>query len=238
MERSEGLRGEQRKVLGRGRGVGWHDSMESALEACGGEALIFSNEVVDAFPVTLLQKHDGAWQEVWLELQSDLRVVEALRPVASGESGPGVTGLKAEDFAAGQRIEVHESWRDWFRGWRPGWHRGTMLTIDYGDLGNAVYYRRPGGTVRGYEGHRRLEGLEIYRTPGRCDLTADVNFADLMRWGSEAGLRVDRLETQAEFFARQAAPARKRAVDDWLAAGDGAGGAFKLLWQTFSGPIG
>ena len=77
-----------------------------------------------------------------------------------------------------------------------------MLTIDYGDTADQLYHRRPQGTLRGYHQHQALAGLEIYRDPGHCDLTADVNFSDLIHWGEAAGVPTVSLETQAVFLSQ------------------------------------
>lgn len=228
VERSPRLRAVQRQTLGLSAiwgGVAWHDHPAAALEAAGGCALIFSNELVDAFPVTLLQREAGDWQEVWLELPGDGRLVETLRPPALRPD----TSLQPQLFAEGQRIEVHESYRQWMAEWLPVWKAGTMLTIDYGDHAETLYYRRPHGTLRGYQNHVRLEGLGIYQNPGQCDLTADVNFTDLRQWGEAAGLTTVGQETQGEFFLRHTT-ARNQA-DEYLADTSGAGGAFLCLQQ-------
>ncbi len=226
VERSPKLRAVQRRTLGPASWrVSWHDHPAAALQAAGGRALIFSNELVDAFPVTLLQREGGVWQEVWLELMPGGRLVETLRPPGS----PPGTSLEAAGFAEGQRIEVHDSYREWLGGWLPGWKAGMMLTIDYGSEAAQLYHRRPDGTLRGYHRHQRLEGPQLYRDPGHCDLTADVNFTDLQQWGRADGLKSVLLETQSQFLARHAIP-RNRA-DEWLADAAGPGGAFLCLQQ-------
>ncbi|MDR2462614.1 MAG: SAM-dependent methyltransferase, partial [Verrucomicrobiales bacterium] len=48
VETSTVLRERQRELLG--GGARWHDSVRDALRECGGRALIYSNELVDAFP--------------------------------------------------------------------------------------------------------------------------------------------------------------------------------------------
>ena len=186
--------------------------------------MIFSNELVDAFPATLLQRHEGRWHEVWLELTSGGRTVETLRPAPA----PG-TGLSPEGFKEGQRIEGHPSYQEWCTAWAPHWQRGSMLTIDYGDTADRIYHRRPHGTLRGYYQHRRLEGLDLYRDPGHCDLTADVNFTDLMDWGAAHGWETLSLCSQAQFLTQYAASLPL--VDPRLGDPLGAGGAFQCLVQ-------
>ena len=96
-----------------------------------------------------------------------------------------------------------------------------MLTIDYGGPAETLYHRRPGGTVRAYLFHQRLEGLEIHANPGRQDLTADVNYSDLAAW-SEPWLVTEPLRSFGEFLAGAGGP---------LADPHGAGGAFQVLEQ-------
>lgn len=226
VERSPKLREQQQRELGAPcPWLQWHASPEEAMAAVEGKALIFSNELVDAFPVTLLQRQGGQWQEVWLELAENGAVVETLRPAP--ETG---TSLEAALFAEGQRVEAHDSWREWLAGWRPHWREGAMLTIDYGATADRLYERRPQGSLRGYFHHQRIGGLALYRNPGHCDLTADVNFTDLQQWGEALGLTTVGLESQTRFLER--APAGDDPAGSRLADADGAGGAFLCLHQN------
>jgi SAM-dependent MidA family methyltransferase len=207
------LRDQQRSRLARcGQRVHWHDTPAEAIEATGGRALIWSNELIDAFPATVLRwccenpndPTGGRWQELWIETDPrGLREIwrefypssltlpsNALDPAAWPGGAP----------TAGQRIELHDRIVPWLAGWLPRWHVGSLLTIDYGDLFPALYHRRPGGTLRGYSHHQRVEGGGIYHRMGRQDLTADVNFTDLRNWTESMGLQTAVLATQAEFI--------------------------------------
>lgn len=206
------LREIQQKRLG--RKARWHGSMREALADCGGMAVIFSNELVDAFPCRIFQRQSGAWRELALRIE-DGRVREVLREA----SLPDSTAFLA-DWPAGQRVEVQESFQAWQAEWLPEWKSGAMLTIDYGDLCPALYHRRPLGTLRAYAHHQRLEGREAYAGFGRRDLTVDVNFSDLQK-GAGPGATFG---TLAEFLARQ-----KIAEAAGLAE---AGKAFKVLEQS------
>jgi SAM-dependent MidA family methyltransferase len=110
-----------------------------------------------------------------------------------------------------------------------------MLTIDYGDAFPQVYHRRPGGTLRAYFAQQRLTGAEVYQRMGRQDITTDVNFTDLQRWGERLGWATEVFETQAEFIRRYVADAaersRKDATDAYVLDPEGAGGAFRTLVQ-------
>ena len=209
------------------RRITWHGSMESALTECGGDALIFSNELADAFPATLLQWHEGTWQEVWLVLANNGGIGECLRPC------PRSMASSACDHAwdNGQRIEVLESWREWLAAWRTHWKNGAMLTIDYGGPPGDIYFRRPGGTVRGYRHHQRLPASALYPLMGQCDVTVDVNFTDLRQWGEAAGLTTVECVRQSDFIRQRTGAKREGSPGEWEA-----GEAFQCLVQRPGNP--
>ena len=129
----------------------------------------------------------------------------------------------------GQRVEVQESFRVWRRGWLPAWQAGSMLTIDYGDTCPVLYVRRPGGTLRAYAHHQRVEGHDVYAGFGLRDLTADVNFSDLQK---ESAFSTATLTTLAELiFKHDPFPVKNR-TEEILHSPGGAGEAFKALVQT------
>jgi SAM-dependent MidA family methyltransferase len=193
------LREAQEKRL-RGFRVQRHPDLASALRATGGRAWIFSNELPDAFPCRVFELTAKGWMELHLRLAAD-GIHEILRLANLPES----TAF-AGDFRPGQRVEIHESYRHWLRGWASEWTSGSMLTIDYGDTLPALYHRRTAGTIRSYAHHQRLTGLEIYQAPGRLDLTADVNFSDLQKWGEDLGWRTTRHGTLDEVLGKETGP--------------------------------
>ena len=193
VETSAPLAARQRELLG--RRATWHLGMEEALAACGGNAVIYSNELVDAFPVRRFQKTSQGWQELVVQFDGQRRVHESLLPPAPLPDSSGFL----ESHPVGQWIEVHDSYRRYLTEWLPGWKSGRMLTIDYGATAVAIYHRRTSGTVRAYLLQQRLEGQAIYENPGRQDLTADVNFTDLQNW-SKAWIRDQHLMSLGKFL--------------------------------------
>jgi SAM-dependent MidA family methyltransferase len=213
VERSIPLREKQAALLGK-RAV-WHDSVEAALEACGGKACLYSNEFADAFAVRRFRRESGGWSELFLRPAKDWQACDGL-PDSS---------LFEIPYPTGQIIEVADSYHDWLRGWLPHWKAGRMLTIDYGAEAGALYHRRPRGSLRAYLMQQRIEGPGIYENPGRQDLTADVNFTDLERW-SAPWARTLQLVSQRDFLRPFAGPEDAAVMDE-----HGAGGAFRVLEQ-------
>jgi SAM-dependent MidA family methyltransferase len=107
-----------------------------------------------------------------------------------------------ESLPEGQRVERHDAYRHWLGSWSGSWKKGSLLTIDYGDLAPDLYARRPAGSLRGYWKHRRLTGGEVYALFGKQDLTADVNFSDLMAWGHSMNWSTASYTTQREFLQK------------------------------------
>ena len=225
VEVSPTLRRLQQRRLG--RSATWHGTLAEALAATEGRALILSNELIDAFPVVWLRRDAaaGAWREICLARDETGGLREVFREIRAGLDSADFSALSLPDPPEGQRIEVSPLCRDWFAEWAPRWESGSILTIDYGARdADGLYRRRPGGTLRAYHRHERLEGGAVYARFGRQDLTCDVNFADLAAWGEALGFETAGLETQAEFLARHGAPADPM-------AGAGPGDAFLVLGQ-------
>jgi SAM-dependent MidA family methyltransferase len=231
VETSPVLRLQQQSRLGAGR-MRWHDSMEQALAACGGRAVIFSNEVPDAFPVTLLEWQDGQWREVWLEINSAGGLVETIRPWSCQDGAAAALRPRDGDFRPAQRVEFPSAWAAWLAGWRPQWHAGRMLTIDYGGPFAEVYARRPAGTLRAYLRHERKTGIRIYESMGRQDITADVCVDDLTRIGESNGLKTLGWQTQREFILKRSGRPPKTREEVQLLDESGAGAAFFVLEQV------
>ena len=234
VEISEPAQAAQRARLG--RRVRWAPNVASALRLCRGEALLLSNELVDAFPAMALARRGDQWWEVWLELRGD-RLVEALRPAAEWLDAPGAYSLaELKGVPEATRAEVHRTYRSWLDSWMPLHRRGWTLTIDYGDEVEALYGRGGGGTLRGYFANFRIEERdELYRRIGLQDLTCDVNFTDLGRWGERHGWTTEALLTQRELLERFDVDLTSEAGSsalEFIARTGGAGTAFRALWQT------
>ncbi len=198
--------------------IKWHTEIESALNSCDGNAFIFSNELVDAFPVRILKKSNN----VWLELHLD-GTNETFLPCPDPPDSCALT-----HHPENQRIEIHHSYHQWLQQWIPIWKHGQLLTIDYGDIYPDIYYRRPHGSLRGYSHHQRITGQQLYHHPGSIDLTADVNFTDLQLWGKQLGLKNIHISSQTDFLTPHATDT---AADQYLIDPYGPGSAFKVLLQ-------
>jgi SAM-dependent MidA family methyltransferase len=213
VEISPVLENQQRAKLG--EKAHWHPSLAHAVAACDGEAIIISNELVDAFPCRVFQFKAEAWQELALRIE-DGKIQETW-----SDAVPPDSTVTTGNWPDGQRVEVHESYRRWLGENLANWRKGALLTIDYGDACPGVYHRRPRGTLRSYAHHQRLEGADVYGAFGLRDMTADVNFSDLIQWSPQLS---SELLTLSAFLARYHRPLEGQ----WAEAGE----AFQVLIQV------
>jgi SAM-dependent MidA family methyltransferase len=204
------------------------DSMEAALREANGQAIIISNEFVDAFPCRRLVRLETGLADIYLQYEDD-QWQQKLSPASISFA---CSALDA-GFGVGQTIEVHESFREWLANVSGQLDAGAILTIDYGGRPEDIYYRRQDGTVRGYFHQQRIEGIDIFNRAGYQDLTADVNFVDLQVWGDSVALKTVDYLTQREFVGRWNPSALKRAdaAAEFTLNKNGAGTAFKVLHQ-------
>jgi len=245
IEISPVLRERQQKKLHRWRKhCGWHNHITDALKEAQGCALIFSNELIDAFPTVAIRWNakDEQWEEIHLKFDPNSGLEEVFIPLAQSRPGDlakyySVLQAPANDPRNGTRREFHASARNWLNSWVDQLHHGSMLTIDYGNTVDSLYHRRPEGSLRAYFQHQRMTGAALYQRFGRQDLTADVNFTDLENWGTASGLETVRLESFKEFIQGHCSlkiDSNKTSLADssaFVTDSTGSGEAFQALLQ-------
>ncbi len=196
----------------------WHDSIHDALSFCKGQAFLFSNELVDAFPARVFQHNGHKLEELHIDAGEEKWLACEAPPQSSA----------LESMPTKQRREVHESYHQWLKSWADLWHSGRMVTIDYGDHYPALYHRRPMGSLRAYLMHHLQTGSDVYANPGRQDITCDVNFTDLMDWSQALGISTITCKTQQDYLKPFSTSSD---TDQFLTSQDGAGSAFRVLSQ-------
>ena len=160
-------------------------------------SVIVSNELIDAFPVHIVEKRGGRLYEVFVDVQQDGRLCEVL-----GEPGtPAVAGyldsfnIPWRTFEEGWRAEINLDALRWIQRTASLLRRGFILTIDYGDRARALYTaERERGTLLCYFQHQLSE--RPLARPGEQDITAHVNFSALIDERRRLGLRLHKFTTQ------------------------------------------
>ena len=157
----------------------------------------FSNELVDAFPVSVVTRSGGHLKEIYVTAQGD-----DLREKPGPISDPAVAAYVARyapQLEEGHRVEVNRQAQAWIHAVARKLTRGFVLTIDYGDRANRLFtLDRPRGTLLAYHGHTAAE--DFFTMPGETDLTAHVNFSALIDAGKAGGLEFAGFTTQEKFL--------------------------------------
>jgi SAM-dependent MidA family methyltransferase len=204
IEKSDALRRTQQRRLERWQGhITWTtlDAItDGSITGC-----LFSNELVDALPVHLVEQTEAGLQEVYVTLAN---VPEAsLKEVLAPPSTSGLVdyfSLIDIDFADpqypwGYRTEVHLAALDWMKTITAKLRRGYVVTIDYGYPADRYYSRaRSQGTLQCYYQHAHHN--DPYQHLGYQDITAHVNFTALERQGEQCGLNTVGTTQQAMFL--------------------------------------
>ncbi|MDT8442235.1 MAG: SAM-dependent methyltransferase [Desulfuromonadales bacterium] len=195
IERSPERQRHQQQLLARHRPrLSWCAGDDWTLD-CG---CLLSNELVDAFPVHLVEKRLGELQEVFVTNAAEgSGLVEELRP-ASPAVRRHFDWLGLEP-AEGNRAEANLAAPAWMRSVGERLGRGFVLTIDYGYPAQELYapHRRL-GTLMCYRQHQADDNP--YQLPGEKDITAHVDFTALQQAGAEAGLETLWLGEQYRFL--------------------------------------
>ncbi len=146
---------------------------------------LLSNELLDSFPVNVVQKENDGWKELYVDL-SETGFTEVFRSIEDSFIDEYLSGLP-KDLPVPYRTEINKEMYEWVKTISKKLIRGFILTIDYGYTASQYFSpHRNRGTVLGYYSQNVIDNVLQY--PGLLDITAHVNFSDLHRWGKENGL--------------------------------------------------
>lgn len=151
----------------------------------GVRGCLLSNELVDAFPVHLVQTVGGQLREVYV-VSKDNTFAEELRSPSAPQLANYFEQIGIAP-AEGNRCEVNLAACDWMKHVAGILAEGFVLTIDYGYLAKDLYApERHAGTLLCYHKHQTNE--DPYRHIGCQDMTAHVDFTTLQQVGLQHGL--------------------------------------------------
>lgn len=174
--------------------IRWIDSL-SKIKKESLEGVFFSNELLDSFPVCLVTFSQGKWHEkfvIWKNNEFQF----ILRPIQNLGLKKAIPHLPAIE---GYETEICLSIRGWVQQVARILRRGFVLTMDYGLLHDELYScERSKGTLRCYHQHKASDNPLAHI--GEQDITAHVNFSDLMEAGDKAGLQTLAFTDQHHFL--------------------------------------
>jgi SAM-dependent MidA family methyltransferase len=200
IERSPRMEQRQREHLGpllqEGMPIRWLPDL-STLASGAVTGVIFSNELVDAFPVHRVVKRPAGLRELFVEWSGQGFIeIEAPPGTPALEQYFERLGIRLEE---GQQAEVNLEALGWMRQVAACLSTGIVLTIDYGHTAADLYSPvRKRGTLLCY--YRGTVGDNPYVRIGQQDMTAHVDFTSLALTGREVGLEVTGFTNQSHFL--------------------------------------
>jgi SAM-dependent MidA family methyltransferase len=163
--------------------------------------IVFSNELLDAFPIHRVAMHDGKTQEFYVTLGSSgefqWKLDDPSTPRLDEYLAAGGIAL-----AEGQVAEINLQIEDWLRKVSRVLKSGYLVTVDYGANAEELYSRarRNRGTLRGFYQHQIIE--EVLAHPGEQDLTTTIDWTFVKRTGEKLGLEITEFEQQDKFLLK------------------------------------
>jgi len=158
---------------------------------------LFSNELVDSFPVHLVYQKDGEIKEVFVGHDG-----EDFKEILGIPSTPSLMEYLqnyALPLTEGQRAEVNLNALSWLTEVSQILKKGFLLTIDYGYEAEELYHpARREGTLLCYYQH--TTSSNPYERIGYQDITAHVNFTALIKKGAALGFKKNGLVEQYKFL--------------------------------------
>jgi len=174
----------------------------NSLEELEPQSGVFlANELLDAFPFHLAEYAEAGWQELFVTEENG--AFEFVSGSPSSQISEMIAKLPVRDV--GTKVELRPAAAEWLSAAARKIRSGRIVTIDYG--GNREWILDPcrvEGTFSCYSQHRRDN--RPLEDPGGKDITAHVNFSDLMDRAREAGLTVIEYTDQHHFLVEAAKP--------------------------------
>ncbi|MGI4719403.1 MAG: class I SAM-dependent methyltransferase [Janthinobacterium lividum] len=194
IELSGELRARQQEALQDLPMVTWLDGMPERFSG-----VVLANEVLDAMPVELVIRRDGAWQRQMVTVQdgafafvqaplTDALAAQVARQVPDAECLPD-----------GYLTEIHPVAEGFMASLAGMLQKGAAILFDYGFPAREYYLdQRMGGTLMCH--YRHHAHPDPFYLPGLQDITAHVDFTAMALASQEAGLPVLAYMNQASFL--------------------------------------
>lgn len=193
IELNPSLRARQRDLLSDfSDKVEWFSSLKEMKPVKG---CFLSNELLDAFPVRLVQMDKGL-KEIYVSVKDNDFTEIKMPPSEEVRGYFEEFGIELpEDY----RTEVNLRIKEWLKDLESKLLEGFILTIDYGYTTYEYYSEeRNRGTLLCYYKHQINE--DPYQNIGEQDITAHVNFSSLKKWGDELGIKTLGFCPQGTYF--------------------------------------
>lgn len=161
--------------------------------------IVFSNELLDAFPVHRVVMQDGQLGEYYVSAGPNGDFEWIVATPSSGRLADyfAHSGIQ---LAEGRVAEVNLEIEEWLRKVSSKLHAGYLVTVDYGASAEELFCSaaRGQGTLRGFHQHRFVN--DILARPGEQDLTTTIDWTFVKRTSEALGFELIEFERQDKFL--------------------------------------
>lgn len=170
--------------------------LSSLSELNGITGCFLSNELLDSFPVHIVEMDDEL-KEVYVSLKGE-ELIEIKKELSTLELSDYFRDFSIR-LPSHYRTEINLRIKAWLKDIYTAFKEGFIITIDYGYPAWQYYSEERGrGTLLCYKGHNVSENP--YEDIGYKDITSHVNFSSLKLWGEEMGLKTLGFCSQGSFL--------------------------------------
>ncbi len=161
--------------------------------------VVFSNELLDAFPVHRVTMRRGELKEIFVDV-SDNGNFEWLLAAPSTPSLIEHFEELGIRLADGQVVEINLEIEAWLRRASARLNAGYLVTVDYGASAEELYSAsaHEQGTLRAFSRHEFVD--DLLAEPGEHDLTSTVSWDLVKSAGARHGLEVVEFARQDKFL--------------------------------------
>ena len=177
--------------------VSWQTYSEDGFSFDRIQGCFLSNEFVDALPVHRLKVKNKVLKEIYVSYNNvDFFEID---DEVSTEVIKRYLDTYQIYLKEGQGYEVNLGAAEWLRHVSEKLQKGFVLTIDYGDTIDGLYRENGSdGTLRCF--YKHTVNRDFYERPGEQDITAHVDFTNLMNAGKSVGLEVTGFTKQSHYL--------------------------------------
>lgn len=162
--------------------------------------IIFSNELIDAFPIHRVTFRKGKLRELCVGLRNDEFVWVDCDPDASVSNYCRRSKITLNED---QIVEINLSAEDFISRAGSSLKQGFVITVDYGaerdELLSASHRRE--GTLRAFQRHELID--DVLSHPGEQDLTTTIDWTQISEAGESVGLETVRHERLDQFLLHE-----------------------------------
>jgi SAM-dependent MidA family methyltransferase len=165
------------------------------------QGILFSNELIDAFPIHRVTLRDGKLSEFFVDVNESEDFEWVTGPLST---------LRLVDYferfgiqlAEGQIAEVNLEVEDWLRSASRRLQNGYLVTVDYGAEASELFGSPAAreGRLRGYNRHQFVDN--VLAKPGEYDITTTIDWTFLKEISEDLGFQIIEFERQDRFLLK------------------------------------